>query len=158
MFPKFCTMAHGPELHGALTISTWLCPRSANAPGFCRRIVLSNYPSGQSSNQGVIRDASRHHRIGRDNTITTYCQLSFGAQYDCPPADPASLANSDSAALRNTLFDNGYRYIFVGVIVVHNQNPLGDEHITFYVDEVAGRYNRLGTYSAIVFNHDRGLT
>jgi hypothetical protein len=43
------------------------------------------------------------------------------------------------------------------MIVVHNQNPLGDEHITFYVDEVPRGDNRVGAYSAIVLNNDRGF-
>jgi hypothetical protein len=41
------------------------------------------------------------------------------------------LANPDSAALCNTLIGNGCRDVFVRVIVVHNQDLLTDEHITF---------------------------
>jgi hypothetical protein len=131
--------------------------RSANTPSFRLGIILPNDPCGQSSNQGVIRDASRHYRIGGDHTITTYCQLPLGTQDDGPTADPTSLANSDSATLRNTLFHNRDIYIFISMIVVHNQNPLGDEHVTFYVDEVPRGDNRVGTYSAIILNNDRGL-
>jgi hypothetical protein len=43
------------------------------------------------------------------------------------------------------------------MIVVYNQNPLSDEYITFYVDEVPRGDNRVGTYSAIIINNDRGF-
>ncbi|MGD0965402.1 MAG: hypothetical protein ABSA57_16050 [Candidatus Acidiferrales bacterium] len=39
------------------------------------------------------------------------------------------MANSDSAARRNALLDNWYCDIFISVIVIHNQDRLGDEHI-----------------------------
>jgi len=57
----------------------WLCPSSANVPGFGFRIVLSDYPRGISSSYRVIGDALRHYRVGRDNTITAYGQIPFGA-------------------------------------------------------------------------------
>jgi hypothetical protein len=45
-------------------------------------------------------------------------------------AYPGSSANPDSAALRNTLIEDWYLDIFVRVIVVHDQDLLGDIHIT----------------------------
>jgi hypothetical protein len=126
--------AHGTELHGALRIWRGSAFVPTNTPGSRLRIVLSNYPRGHSKNEGVIRDASRHHRIDRDNTIAAYYQLSSWAYDGRPMGDPRSLANSDSAALRKTLVDNWYREIFVRVIVVHNDDLLADEHIMFQVD------------------------
>ncbi len=67
--------------------------------------------------------------VDRDNTITACCRLSFWRYDDCPTADPRSLANSDSAALRNILRDKGYRNIFVRLIVVPNHDLLADGHI-----------------------------
>lgn len=72
-------------------------------------------------------------------------------------SDPTSLANSDSAALCNTLIDNRRVDIFVRVIVVHNQDVLGDKHIAFDVDQVLGRYDAIGAYGAVVLNHNQGL-
>ncbi len=71
--------------------------------------------------------------------------------------DPASLPNSNSAALRYALLDNRYGDIFVRVIVVYDQDRLGDEYVTFDVDEVLGGNNAVGAYVAIVLNHNRGI-
>jgi hypothetical protein len=72
--------------------------------------------------------------------------------------DPGSLANSDSAAFRNALLDDRHIDIFILVIVVHNQDRLGDEHVVFNVNLVLGGYNAVGADGAIVLNYDRGLT
>ena len=44
------------------------------------------------------------------------------------------------------------------MIVVHDQDPLGDKHITFYVNEVPRRYNRLITYRTIILNNNRSFS
>ncbi|MGB7727495.1 MAG: hypothetical protein WBL50_05650 [Candidatus Acidiferrum sp.] len=72
--------------------------------------------------------------------------------------DPASLANSDSSALRYTLLDNRYRDVFVRVIVVYDQDRLGDEHVTFDVNLVLGRNDAISANGAIVLNHNHRLT
>src|SRR5208282_1950505 len=96
----------------------WHCSHLTNTPGLRLRIVLSNYRRGRSKNYGVIRDASHHHRIDPDNTITAYCQLSSWAYDGSPTANPTALTNSNSATLRNTLFEDWCRDIFVLVIMV----------------------------------------
>ena len=73
-------------------------------------------------------------------------------------SDPRSLANSDSAALRHTLLDNRHRYILIRVIVVYDQDRLGNQYITFDVNQVLGRYDAIGANGAIVLNHNRWLT
>jgi hypothetical protein len=72
--------------------------------------------------------------------------------------DPTSCANSDSAAFRYALLDNRYRNIFVRVIVVYDQDRLGDEYVAFDVNLVLGRYDAIGADGAIVLNHNHWLT
>lgn len=71
--------------------------------------------------------------------------------------NPTSCANSDSAAFRYALLDNRYRNIFVCVIVVYDQDRLGNEHIALYIDLVFGRNNAVGAYVAVFLNYNRGI-
>src|SRR5208282_5081618 len=105
---------------------------------------------------GVIRDATRHHRTCRDNTITADGQLSLRTNDRCASSDPGSLANPDSAAFRDTLIDDRCRDIFIGMIMVYNQHPLGDENITFYVYLIFGGDDSVSSNGAIVLNYNRG--
>jgi len=52
--------------------------------------------------------------------MTADCQFTSGAYNGRSVTDPATLANSDSTSIRNSLFDNWYFDIFVRVIMVQN--------------------------------------
>jgi|ERR1700722_1987506 len=72
-------------------------------------------------------------------------------------ADPTSFADADSATLRDTLIDNWLRDVLIRVIVILNQDRLGDEHITFQVDSILRGYDTIGAYVATVIKQDRGI-
>ncbi|HZQ18238.1 MAG TPA: hypothetical protein VFA90_05910 [Terriglobales bacterium] len=56
------------------------------------------------------------------------------------------------------MFDDGYRNIFIGVIVVLNYDLLTDEYVALNMDIVLTRYNRVISNVTAIFNHDGGRT
>jgi hypothetical protein len=54
-------------------------------------------------------------------------------------AYPRSFADSDATAASDALFDNRYFDIFVGMIVVHDENLLRYIHTPLQLDAVFGR-------------------
>jgi len=101
-----------------------------NTPGPRLRVVLPDDRRGRSEDYRVVRNASHHYGIDSNNTVTAYCQLSSCADDGRSTADPRPLANSDLAIPQNALIDDWHSYIFVRVIMVCDDDLLGDEHIT----------------------------
>jgi hypothetical protein len=100
----------------------------------------------------------RYHGIGCYDAIPANGQLTSRAYDRCSSGDPGSLAYAYSSASCDALLDNRHRDVFVRVIVVDDQNPLGDEHITLDVNAVFGGNDAVGAYRAIVLDHNGGVT
>jgi hypothetical protein len=72
-------------------------------------------------------------------------------------AYPRSFADSDATTAGNALFNNRYLDIFVGMIVVHDENLLRYVDIPIQLDAVFGRQNAAVSKNAIIPNYDCGV-
>jgi hypothetical protein len=66
--------------------------------------------------------------------MTAYSQFPSCANNGRPAANPTPFANSDFAALCNTLSGNWSRDIFVRMIMILYEDMLSDEHTSFQMD------------------------
>jgi hypothetical protein len=71
-------------------------------------------------------------------------------------AKPRPLADSNRAAERDPLFDNGQLQIFVRMIVIQDQHLLRDIHKWLQMHLVLGRYDAAVADLATVVDHDSG--
>jgi len=100
------------------------------------RIELPNYASWIACDDGIRGYASSYDGIRTNNGVSSYDEFAHTANNGCPETNPASFLDSDRSSIRNSLTQDRSRYIFKGMVMIHQQGRRGEHNITFHMDPV----------------------
>lgn len=126
-------------------------------PFVLHRVELPNDPGGVSNDYGVRREALSDKCVRAHDAMTTQHQLAPRTHNCGSLAEPRTLADTNSASLRNTPFTDWRCAPLRGADMVHYPHRLCGHNIPLKVDIVLGGYQTPGIYAGAVIDHDNGF-
>ncbi len=126
----------------------------AGHPFLLVRIILPDDASRITVENGIRRRAPGDYGVRGDHTVAPEDQLALGTDDRGTVGNEGSLSDADPSALGKTLIADRSVNVLVGVVLIDNQNILGNENIALDMDEVLRPDLRTPVNDAVVFDDD----